>query len=118
MMKNFFSWEILNTRHQKPHNGQINSLMIFASLFLILTMFFVVSCEVTYDFNEIRAEELKRLIDEKAPFLLVDNRSEYEYRDVRIPGAINIPQEKFRFLDKLLPEDKSFRIVFYCRGGG
>jgi rhodanese-related sulfurtransferase len=81
-------------------------------------MSFVASCELTDDFKVINAEELKKMMDEKVPFLLVDNRTEYEYRDVHIPGAINISQEKFRFLDKLLPEDKAFPIVFYCRGSG
>jgi rhodanese-related sulfurtransferase len=81
-------------------------------------MSFVVSCELADDFKVINAEELKKMMDDKVPFLLVDNRTEYEYRDVHIPGAINISQEKFRFLDKLLPEDKAFPIVFYCRGSG
>jgi predicted sulfurtransferase len=105
MMKHLFLW------------GFGLSKVFILPLF-ILTMFFAVSCELTDDFKEIKAEELKKMMDEKAPFLLVDTRSEYEYRDVRIPGAINIPQEKFRILDMLLPKDKTFPIIFYCRGSG
>jgi predicted sulfurtransferase len=104
-MKTIFSW-------------QFSFSKVFILPFLILTMFFAVACELTDDFKEIRAEELKKMMDEKAPFLLVDNRSEYEYSDVRIPGAVNIPQEQFKHLDELLPKDKTFPIVFYCRGGG
>jgi predicted sulfurtransferase len=105
-MKNMFLWRF-----------SLFKVFIILPL-LMLTVFFVASCELTDDFRVIEAEKLKKMMDEKTPFLLVDNRSEYEYQDVRIPGAINIPQEKFRFLDKLLPEDKAFPIVFYCRGGG
>ncbi|MCX5814001.1 MAG: rhodanese-like domain-containing protein [Proteobacteria bacterium] len=117
-MKNILSWQVFNTGNQKPSAGQFSLSLVFILPVLILTMFFAASCELTDDFKAIQAEELKKMMDEKVPFLLVDNRSEYEYRDVRIPGAINIPQERFRFLDRLLPKDKTFTIVFYCRGGG
>ncbi len=118
MMKNCFSWQNFNASHQEPDAGQFSLFKVIILPLMIFIIFFTASCELTDDFKEITALELKKMMDEKAPFLLVDNRSEYEYRDVRIPGAINIPQEKFRFLDELLPKDKTFPIVFYCRGGG
>jgi predicted sulfurtransferase len=118
MIKTCFSWQTFNAAHQEPDAGQPSLLKLFILPLLILMMFITASCELANDFKEISAQELKKMMDEKTPFLLVDNRSEYEYRDVRIPGAVNIPQEKFRFLDELLPKDKTFLIVFYCRGGG
>jgi len=118
MMKNCFSWQTFNTSRQKPDAEQSSLFKVFILPLMIFMMFFAASCELTDDFRVIEAEELKKMMDEKTPFLLVDNRSEYEYRDARIPGAINIPQQKFRFLEELLPKDKTFLIVFYCRGGG
>ena len=85
---------------------------------LILMGFGIASCELTGDFREVKADDLKKMIDEEAKILIVDNRSEYEYQTSHIPKAINIPQEQFHALKMLLPKDKSFPIVFYCRGSG
>jgi predicted sulfurtransferase len=66
--------------------------------------------------GNLSAEQLKALVDSKAPMTLVDTRTEYEFRKGHIPGAINIPPHKFPVLDTLLPPDKSAHVIFYCRG--
>ena len=68
--------------------------------------------------NDLPAGELKGMIDAKSGLVLVDTRTEYEYRQGRLPGAINIPPYRFKELARLLPPDKDAKIVFYCRGGG
>jgi hypothetical protein len=115
MMNNIFPSQIFKDRQKHDSKG-FSFFNIFISLFFILTIFFVASCEFDNDLREIKAEELKKMMDQKVPFLLVDTRSEYEYREVRIPGAVNIPQQQFKHLDELLPKDKAFPIVFYCSG--
>jgi len=85
---------------------------------IAIMAFLACSCNFTGNLKEIKADELKNIIDEKSRVLIVDNRSSNEYKNMRIPGAINIPQEQFQILDTLLPGDKSFPIVFYCRGIG
>jgi hypothetical protein len=92
--------------------------MIMPLLLSILAMFLVVSCELTSDFKELSAVELNKLISEGAQILIVDNRTEYEYNEGHIPKAINISQERFNSLNMLLPKDKAFPILFYCRGTG
>ena len=64
------------------------------------------------------ADALKRLIDANSPLVLVDTRTEYEFRKGRIPGAVNIPPHRFDSLASLLPPDKDVHLVFYCRGSG
>lgn len=76
-----------------------------------------ISC-VSPDVRVISADELKKIMSEIAGVVIIDNRTVYEYKQGRIPGAINISQEKFRSLDTLLPKDKDTPIVFYCRGVG
>jgi rhodanese-related sulfurtransferase len=68
--------------------------------------------------GNVTAEELKQMLDEKQPFVLIDNRTEYEFREGRIPGSINIPTHKFDVIGTLLPPDKTTHLVFYCRGTG
>ena len=65
----------------------------------------------------IKTDKLKAVWDAKPnDFLIVDARNPEEYADVHIPGAINIPQNKFDEYMHLLPAEKNMRIVFYCNG--
>jgi predicted sulfurtransferase len=68
--------------------------------------------------GNLSAEQLKALLDRKASVVLVDTRTEYEFKQGRIPGSINIPPHKFRVLAEILPADKKAHLVFYCRGAG
>ena len=94
----------------------ILSVIVF---FLWFTMLIpLTSCELEASYNEVKAGELKKLIDDGAAVMIVDNRSEYEYNRAHLPKAVNIPQERLFSLDSLLPKDKAFRVVFYCAGYG
>jgi rhodanese-related sulfurtransferase len=68
--------------------------------------------------GNLRAEQLKILLNRKDAIFLVDTRTEYEFKAGRIPGAVNIPPHKFRSLGEMLPRDKYAHLVFYCRGSG
>lgn len=63
--------------------------------------------------DHINVFELKKLLDEKADFQLVDCRETHEYEFSHIPGAINHP----RFLIRKGEYDemqKDKKIVLYC----
>jgi rhodanese-related sulfurtransferase len=68
--------------------------------------------------GDVNAEELKKMMSEDTRLLVVDTRTEYEYKLGHIPKSINISQEKFYMLETLLPKEKDTPIVFYCRGTG
>ena len=59
---------------------------------------------------------VKEMWDSKANVVLIDTRNPEEYEDVHIPGAINIPQNKFNQQIDLLPKEKNVRLVLYCNG--
>lgn len=61
---------------------------------------------------------IKKLIDEKASFTLIDARpKERKYDLGHIPGAISLPDSQFDSLaPKLLPGDKAAALYFYCDG--
>jgi len=75
--------------------GSLNlALGILISLFLCLTI-------KASEFPIISTEELKRMMDEKRDFILIDTRSKEEYEEAHLPHAINIPEREF---EKLAPE--------------
>ena len=61
-------------------------------------------------------EEVKKQVDQPGKVLLVDARTEEEYRQGHIPTAVNIPPQQFTSIGNHLPQDKSLPIIFYCRG--
>jgi hypothetical protein len=93
----------------------LDAILLLSVLALLIPL---ASCEPEGGYGEVKADELKRLIDSGVPILIVDNRSEYEYSRGHLPKAVNIPQERLFSLDNLLPKDKAFPIVFYCTGYG
>jgi rhodanese-related sulfurtransferase len=94
-----------------------HACLLFAALAIAA---FAVSCTTLplLPVRNVSVDQLKKIIDEKEVLVLVDTRTEYEYRKGRIPGAVSIPPEKFDVLATLLPEDKNVHIIFYCRGTG
>ena len=89
-------------------------IKLFLSIVVLMVTF---SCGPSYA-NDVNAEELKKMMSENTRLLVVDTRTEYEYKLGHIPKAINISQEKFYMLETLLPKEKDTPIVFYCRGVG
>ncbi len=68
-------------------------------------------------FKTVSSEELKMLIEQNTPGLVViDARSPEEYRDVHIINAISIPLPKLEKDATLLPASKDARLIFYCNG--
>jgi rhodanese-related sulfurtransferase len=92
----------------------MNTIKLFFSI-VVLTIVF--SCGPSKA-NDVNAEELKKMMSENTQLLVVDTRTEYEYKLGHIPKAINISQEKFYMLEALLPKQKDTPMVFYCRGTG
>jgi adenylyltransferase/sulfurtransferase len=66
--------------------------------------------------EEITAKELKQLLDQKKPFVLLDVREETEYKICRIPGSQLIPLGQLpEFFTKL---DPAKEMVVHCHHGG
>jgi rhodanese-related sulfurtransferase len=66
----------------------------------------------------IKTADLQQMLNstKSGKFLVIDARNPDEYKDVHIPGAINIPVSKFEKYAKLLPEDRMKTLIFYCNG--
>lgn len=64
------------------------------------------------------AEHVKAWIDSKRQMVIADSRSEGEYAQAHLPGAVSIPSDQTKALAARLPKDKRTLVVFYCRGMG
>lgn len=71
--------------------------------------------EATY--RQISQEEAAEIMNTQGDFLLLDVRTQAEFEDRHIPGAICIPNETIGTGE--IPElsDKNQRILVYCRSG-
>ena len=67
--------------------------------------------------KEVSLDELKRRLDSKEPYTLLDVREKEEFRAGYIPGAVSIPRGFLEIqVEGRLP-DKNAKIVAYCAGG-
>ena len=89
-------------------------IRIFFIVALLLTS--VTALAQNYNIPNLTVDEVKKQIDQPGKVLLVDTRTEEEYRQAHILTAVNIPPSQFTSIGKHLPQDKSLPIIFYCRG--
>ncbi len=95
--------------------------IIFLMLFL---MFAVLSCAAEPEpetaargeYKKISAEEAKEMIDNE-DVIVVDVRTEEEFEEVRIEGALLIPDYEIQELAAEKLPDKDATILIYCRTG-
>ena len=62
----------------------------------------------------IERDELKRKIDGREEFVLVETLAPVAYAHAHLPGAVNLPPERVRELAPTLLPDKGAEIVVYC----
>lgn len=76
---------------------------------------FLISRAHATEFTEIKARELKALMDAGEKLLLINPLSDIEYITQHIPGSVNIPLQTI-LITKKLPRNKDQLIVTYCLG--
>jgi len=64
--------------------------------------------------KEITVQELKKLIDDKADFQLIDVREEHEFDEANLKGQL-IPMGEA--LDRMEEISKDKQVVIHCRSG-
>lgn len=61
-------------------------------------------------------DQLKKMLDAREKFLLVDARNGREYKEGHIPGAVHVYDKDMEAQQAKFPGDKGHPIVFYCNG--
>ena len=65
----------------------------------------------------ITAQEAKKLMDSEEEYIILDVRTEEEYAQGHIPGAVLIPDYEIEQNAEKILTDKNQMILVYCRSG-
>ena len=92
-------------------------------VFLLLAVMMLTACGQDKENNQgavymnITAEEAKQIIDSEEGYIILDVRTQEEYDEGHIPGAIVISHEEITEKAEGVLTDKNQLILVYCRSG-
>ena len=92
-------------------------------IFLLLAVLILTACGQDQENNReavfvnITAEEAKQIMDSQDGYIILDVRSQEEYDQGHIPGAILIPDTEINARAEEVLPDKDQLILVYCRSG-
>lgn len=69
------------------------------------------------EFEQISQAEAKEIMDSGVSYFLLDARTQSEYDEGHIEGAVMIPEYEIKSSQGKLPSDKDTLILVYCRSG-
>lgn len=93
---------------------------LFLILSLTCTLIVMAGCSKKDDkstHTTISAKEAKKMMDENEDIIILDVRTEDEYQESHIEGAILIPDNEITEKAENILADKSETILVYCRSG-
>ena len=91
--------------------------------FLLLVVMLLTACGQDKENDQgvvyvnITAEEAKQIIDTEEGYIILDVRTQEEYDQGHIPGAILIPDTEINVKAENVLTDKDQLILVYCRSG-
>ena len=91
--------------------------------FLLLALMLLTACGQTKEndreaaYMNITAEEAKQIMDSEEGYIILDARTQEEYDQGHIPGAIVISHEEIAEKAEEVLTDKDQLILVYCRSG-
>ena len=68
-------------------------------------------------YMNITAEEAKQIMDSQEGYIILDVRTQEEYDEGHIPGAVLIPDTEIKVKVEEVLTDKNQLILVYCRSG-
>ena len=92
-------------------------------VFLLLAVMMLTACGQDKENNQgavyvnITAEEAKQIMDSEEGYIILDVRTQEEYDEGHIPGAIVISHEEIAEKAEDVLTDKDQLILVYCRSG-
>ena len=92
-------------------------------VFLLLAVMMLTACGQDKENDQgavyvnITAEEAKRIMDSEEGYIILDVRTQEEYDQGHIPGAIVISHEEIAEKAEKMLTDKDQLILVYCRSG-
>lgn len=92
------------------------SVAVLAVALLIITGAVQRCHAADQQFTVITTDQLKAMVDDKKPMMLIDARTKDEYQEAHIDGAVSMPEKTFDENTAMLPADKGSLLVLYCNG--
>ena len=88
-------------------------------IFLLLAVMMLTACgqDIETVYVNITAEEAKQIMDTEEGYIILDARTQEEYDEGHIPGAIVIFHEEITEKAEEVLTDKDQLILVYCRSG-
>ena len=92
-------------------------------VFLLLAVLMLTACGQDRENDQgavyvnITAEEAKEIMDSEEGYIILDVRTQEEYDQGHIPGAILIPDTEIKVKAEDALKDKDQLILVYCRSG-
>ena len=92
-------------------------------MMLLLAVLLLTGCSVekgekdVAEYEMITAQQAKEIMDTQEGFVILDTRTEEEYEQGHIPGAIVISHEEIKEKAESVLTDKDQLILVYCRSG-
>jgi len=87
----------------------------------LLFIFLLAGCSATHareaSYRRIGMDEAVAIMEEESGYIILDVRTPEEFREKRIPNAVNIPNEEIGTEDIAELPDKEQLILVYCRSG-
>ena len=88
---------------------------VIITLLLMALLLPAAICEAAY--THISQEEATQIMDEETDYIIVDVRTQEEYDEAHIPGAINIANEDIGADEITELPNKDQMLLVYCRSG-
>ncbi len=92
-------------------------------IFILLAVMCLTACEQAKEkeqgavYMNITAAEAKEIMDSQEGYIILDVRTQEEYDEGHIPGAILIPNTEIEDRAEEVLTDKNQLILVYCRSG-
>ena len=92
-------------------------------IWIILGMLLLTACGAEKEnkqetvYMNITAQEAKEIMDSREGYVILDTRTQEEYEESHIPGAILIPYDEILEKAESVLTDKNQLILVYCRSG-
>ncbi len=97
--------------------GKTIIVLALAALLLLSFAACASESENQIDYEQISGDEAKALMDSESEYIIIDARTEAEYAEGHIPGAILIPEYEISEQAETKLPDKDELILVYCRSG-
>ena len=88
-------------------------------ILLLLAVMLLTACGQNKEaaYVNITAEEAKQIMDTEEGYIILDTRTQEEYDEGHIPGAIQISHDEIEEKAEGMLPDKDQLILVYCRSG-